>query len=150
MFSETNFVSVRGRYLTLYLAAAMMNADSARRDADPRVVAESALCCPSADGSGCELELSFTEEEANNEASGVGRRLLAAASEGKRFVVAYECEGTGGDVCDLQRTGYDVPRLGASPPAADETDDDDDAVSAAAATAASLALASVVALSALA
>jgi len=43
VFSETNFVSVRGRYLTLYLAAAMMNADSARRDADPRVVAESAL-----------------------------------------------------------------------------------------------------------
>ena len=144
------------------------------------IVAESALCCPSADGGGCELELSFTEEEANNETSGVGRRLLAAASEGKRFVVAYECEGTGGDVCDLQRTGYDVPNIGASPPAADEfaevagvgTDDDDDddvlvvvdddddddvldpvdddAVSAAAATAASLALASVVALSALA
>merc|ERR1719440_46362 len=97
------------------------------------VVAESALCCPSADGGGCELELSFTEEEANDETSGVGRRLLAAASEGKWFVVAYECEGTGGDVCDLQRTGYDVPSIGASPPAADELDgvagvgtDDDD------------------------
>ena len=122
------------------------------------VVAESALCCPSADGSGCELELSFTEEEANDEASGVGRRLLAAASEGKRFVVAYECEGTGGDVCDLQRTGYDVPRLGATPPAADAFGGaprdavlvEDSAFSAAAATAASLALASVVALSALA
>ena len=120
------------------------------------VVAESALCCPSADGSGCELELSFTEEEANDEASGVGRRLLAAASEGKRFVVAYECEGTGGDVCDLQRTGTTYPD-GATPPAADAFDGvadavlvEDSAVSAAAATAASLALASVVALSALA
>ena len=90
--------------------------------------------------------------------------LAAAASEGKRLVVAYECEGTGGDVCDLQRTGYDVPRLGATPPAADAFDGvadavdgvadavlvEDSAVSAAAATAASLALASVVALSALA
>jgi hypothetical protein len=138
-------------------AGATYSMDPENATVTKEVVAESALCCPSADGSGCELELSFTEEEANNEASGVGRRLLAAASEGKRFVVAYECEGTGGDVCDLQRTGYDVPRLGASPPAADAFDgvagvgtDDDDAVSAAAATAASLALASVVALSALA
>ena len=138
-------------------AGATYSMDPENATVTKEVVAESALCCPSADGSGCELELSFTEEEANDEASGVGRRLLAAASEGKRFVVAYECEGTGGDVCDLQRTGYDVPRLGASPPAADAFDgvagvgtDDDDAVSAAAATAASLALASVVALSALA
>ena len=150
-------------------AGATYSMDPENATVTKEVVAESALCCPSADGSGCELELSFTEEEANDEASGVGRRLLAAASEGKRFVVAYECEGTGGDVCDLQRTGYDVPKLGASPPAADafdgvagvgDDDDDhdhdhdvvvvDDAVSAAAATAASLALASVVALSALA
>lgn len=138
-------------------AGATYSMDPENATVTKEVVAESALCCPSADGSGCELELSFTEEEANDEASGVGRRLLAAASEGKRFVVAYECEGTGGDVCDLQRTGYDVPRLGATPPAADAFDGvadavlvEDSAVSAAAATAASLALASVVALSALA
>jgi hypothetical protein len=99
------------------------------------VVAESELCCPTADGGGCPLTLSFTEEQAADATTGIGRKLLAAASTGRALVVSYECQGTGGDVCDMQRLAYDVPNIGASPPpaAAANTADDtaDDTVSAA-------------------
>lgn len=114
------------------------------------IVAESELCCPTADGGGCPLSLSFTEEEANDASSSVGRKLLQAAANGRSLVLAYECEGTGGDVCDMQRVAYNVPNLGASPPAADAASEGgadgsalvpDDEVSAASATAASFVLA---------
>ena len=119
------------------------------------VVAESELCCPTADGGGCPLTLSFTEEQAADATTGIGRKLLAAASTGRALVVSYECQGTGGDVCDMQRLAYDVPNIGASPPpaAAANTADDtaDDTVSAAAPTTASaLVFAAVAGIAALA
>ena len=112
------------------------------------MVAESELCCPTADGGGCPLTLSFTEEQAADATTGIGRKLLAAASTGRALVVSYECQGTGGDVCDMQRLAYDVPNIGASPPPAAAADD---TVSAAAPTTASaLVFAAVAGIAALA
>ena len=81
-------------------------------EASKKVVAQSNLCCPAADGSGCKLKLEFTAAQAQDASYGVGRRLLAAAQSGKNLVLAYECEGTGGDVCDMKQAKYDVPKLG--------------------------------------
>ena len=56
--------------------------------------------------------MEFTAAQAQDASYGVGRRLLAAAQSGKNLVLAYECEGTGGDVCDMKQAKYAVPKLG--------------------------------------
>ena len=100
-------------------------------EASKKIVAQSNLCCPAADGSGCKLKLEFTEAQAQNASYGVGRRLLAAAQSGKNLVLAYECEGTGGDVCDMKQSKYDVPNLGVKYMAKVEESDEEEEASAA-------------------